>query len=106
MSNGDGGMSVERSVIPAEQSRLVGPKVISSFCSADEGQCVEVEVLEDGNVAVTDSKDPVRAMQLQFTPTEWDAFVLGVKSGEFDYARLADLAVGVDTATPAEIAAR
>ena len=46
--------------------------------------CVEV-ALADGQVAVRDSKDrngPV----LVFTPREWDAFVSGVRDGEFDLA--------------------
>lgn len=47
--------------------------------------CVEVAVI-DGKVAVRDSKDrggPV----LEFTPLEWDAFVGGVRDGEFDLTR-------------------
>jgi hypothetical protein len=48
-------------------------------------QCVEVEGLAEGGVAVRDSKDrdgPV----LRFTPKEWDAFLAGVRGGEFDLA--------------------
>jgi hypothetical protein len=44
--------------------------------------CVEVAFVED-RVAVRDSKDrggPV----LVFTPFEWEAFVGGVRDGEFD----------------------
>jgi hypothetical protein len=44
--------------------------------------CVEVAVV-DGKVAVRDSKErggPV----LVFTPLEWEAFVGGVRDGEFD----------------------
>jgi uncharacterized protein DUF397 len=44
--------------------------------------CVEVAFVED-RVAVRDSKDrngPV----LLFTPFEWEAFVGGVRDGEFD----------------------
>jgi hypothetical protein len=46
--------------------------------------CVEI-ALVDGGVAVRDSKDrdgPV----LMFTPLEWEAFVGGVRNGEFDLA--------------------
>ena len=52
----------------------------SSFCGASA--CVEVS-LSAGDVGVRDSKradSPV----LSFTRDEWNAFVLGVKSGEFD----------------------
>ncbi len=44
--------------------------------------CVEVAFV-DGKVAVRDSKDrhgPV----LVFTPAEWEAFVGGVRDGEFE----------------------
>jgi hypothetical protein len=45
-------------------------------------QCVEVALLTDG-IAVRDSKDP-EGPKLKFTPKEWDAFLHGVKGGEFD----------------------
>ncbi|GIH25672.1 DUF397 domain-containing protein [Acrocarpospora phusangensis] len=45
-------------------------------------QCVEVAQLKHG-IAVRDSKDP-DGPKLMFTPGEWDAFVHGVKGGEFD----------------------
>ncbi|MBP2705139.1 DUF397 domain-containing protein [Microbispora sp. RL4-1S] len=45
-------------------------------------QCVEVALLH-GGVAVRDSKDP-EGPRLLFTPTEWEAFIDGVKGGEFD----------------------
>jgi hypothetical protein len=44
--------------------------------------CVEV-AFADGKVAVRDSKDQ-RGPVLMFTPVEWDAFVGGVRDGEFD----------------------
>lgn len=69
-------------------------KVTSSFCSADEGQCVEVEALVNGDIAVSDSKDPGGA-PLVFSPTEWDAFIEGAKNGQFDYDRLAGREVTV-----------
>jgi len=37
----------------------------------------------DGKVAVRDSKDR-RGPVLVFTPAEWEAFVGGVRDGEFD----------------------
>jgi hypothetical protein len=57
--------------------------------SSHSGQlhdCVEVEGLPEGWVAVRDTKDrdgPV----LQFNPTEWQAFLDGVRGGEFDLAQ-------------------
>jgi hypothetical protein len=56
---------------------------ISSFCG--ESGCVEVAVLPD-LVAVRDSKREDDSPVLTFTPSEWEAFVSGVKGGEFDPA--------------------
>ncbi len=56
---------------------------ISSFCNY--GDCVEVGAAPDGVVLVRDSKDVDRRM-LSFTRDEWEAFVKGVKAGEFDFA--------------------
>jgi Domain of unknown function (DUF397) len=53
----------------------------SSFSTIAE--CVEVTVLDDGLIGVRDSKDPGASM-LAFTRAEMDAFVRGVKAGEFD----------------------
>ncbi|MER5645524.1 DUF397 domain-containing protein [Streptosporangium sp. NPDC002524] len=50
--------------------------------SAEGGDCVEVADLVDGGRAVRDSKDPSGPM-LRFTSGEWNAFVGGVKNGEF-----------------------
>jgi hypothetical protein len=47
--------------------------------------CVEV-AFADGRIAVRDSKDRQGAV-LTFTPHEWDAFVSGVRDGEFDLAK-------------------
>jgi hypothetical protein len=51
--------------------------------SAANGNCVEVAHLAGGNVGVRDSKAPSGPV-LIFTPGEWDAFVGGVRDGEFD----------------------
>lgn len=48
--------------------------------SAD-GNCVEVAEVPEG-VAIRDSKDRPGPV-LVFTPTEWAAFVAGVKGDEF-----------------------
>jgi hypothetical protein len=55
----------------------------SSHSSANGGACVEVAGNLPGVVAVRDSKDPDRPA-LVFTPTEWDSFTAGIKSGRFD----------------------
>jgi hypothetical protein len=46
--------------------------------------CVEVAFVEE-KVAVRDSKDRYGPV-LVFTRTEWDAFLGGVRDGEFDRA--------------------
>ena len=51
--------------------------------SGSSGNCVEVADNLPGVVAVRDSKDKTGPV-LTFTPDEWQAFVGGVKDGEFD----------------------
>jgi len=51
--------------------------------SGSEGQRVEVADLPGGFVAVRDSESP-EGPALIFTPAEWEAFVGGVRDGEFD----------------------
>jgi hypothetical protein len=46
--------------------------------------CVEVAVL-DSRIAVRNSEDAQGPM-LVFTPVQWQAFVDGVRDGEFDLA--------------------
>ncbi len=50
---------------------------------SDGGNCVEIANLSGGYRGVRDSKNPT-GPALVFTPGEWDAFINGVKSGEFD----------------------
>ena len=47
-----------------------------------DASCVEVAI-GNGKIAVRDTKDANKST-LHFTPKEWDAFVKGVKAGEFD----------------------
>ncbi|MET8339711.1 DUF397 domain-containing protein [Streptosporangium canum] len=54
-----------------------------SSYTGQTGNCVEVASLPSGGRAVRDSKDPDGPM-LRFTPDEWQAFINGVKDGEFD----------------------
>jgi hypothetical protein len=56
---------------------------IKSSLSSYNGNCVEVAGLADNIIRVRDSKNP-RGGMLSFTIAEWDAFVGGVRSGEFD----------------------
>jgi Domain of unknown function (DUF397) len=56
---------------------------IKSSLSAYNGNCVEVAGLADDTIRVRDSKHP-RGAVLSFTQAEWDAFVGGVRNGEFD----------------------
>lgn len=56
------------------------------FVKASKSQtsnCVEVAFVEEGHVAVRDSKNPDGGT-LVYTPAEWDAFLEGVRQGEFD----------------------
>lgn len=86
-----------------------GVRTVSSFCSADKPQCVEVTYTPDA-IEVRDTKlgdrSPVvefteaewrallaqaatldgaapRIGELQFTIDEWSAFVRGIQAGEF-----------------------
>ncbi|MGW9025071.1 DUF397 domain-containing protein [Streptomyces sp. NPDC055722] len=54
----------------------------SSF-SGGNGACVEVATTPDGGRAVRDTKDRAGGTQF-YTPAEWEAFIAGVKAGEFD----------------------
>lgn len=62
---------------------LSGAAWWKSSRSANNCACVEVAVLPDGHVGVRDSKNQ-DGPALVFTSAEWDAFIGGVKDGEFD----------------------
>jgi hypothetical protein len=55
----------------------------SSYSGSNGGNCVEVTELSGGHRGVRDSKNPT-GPALLFSPGEWNAFITGVKSGEFD----------------------
>jgi predicted secreted Zn-dependent protease len=61
-----------------EPSSVVWKKSTAS----DSGACVEVARLESVTM-LRDSKDPA-GPQLSFTAREWEAFLIGVRAGEFD----------------------
>ncbi len=50
----------------------------------DAGSCVEVAHI-DGSFVVRDSKNP-DGPTLHFTRPEWDAFVEGVRAGDFEFS--------------------
>jgi hypothetical protein len=54
-----------------------------SSLSFSNGNCVEVANLSGGEIGVRDSKNPEGTV-LRFTGDEWQAFIGGVRGGEFD----------------------
>lgn len=56
----------------------------TSSYSGKQGNCVQVKADDTGGVAVRHSSVPDDAI-LHFTADEWEAFVKGVKAGEFDF---------------------
>lgn len=55
----------------------------SSLSSAQGGNCVEVAALPGGGAVMRNSRDP-QGPALVYTAEEMDAFLAGVKAGEFD----------------------
>lgn len=54
-----------------------------SSLSNPSGNCVEVAALSDGSIAVRNSRQP-DGSALVYTRAEIDAFLAGVRNGEFD----------------------
>jgi hypothetical protein len=54
-----------------------------SSLSFANGNCVEVASLPGSKIGIRDSKDADGPV-LTFTPDEWNAFLGGVRNGEFD----------------------
>jgi hypothetical protein len=66
---------------------LTGARWFKSSFSGDGNNgagCVEVAFLAGGAVAVRDSKDRALAPHA-YPAAEWDAFLAGVRAGEFDH---------------------
>lgn len=51
---------------------------------SNNGTCVEVADLPDDSRLVRDTKHGGRGPVLRYTAAEWQAFIAGVKAGEFD----------------------
>jgi hypothetical protein len=67
--------------IPADQ--LASVRWRKSRASNPTGSCVEVAELADGAIAVRNSRHP-SGPALIYTRAEVEAFLTGVKNGEFD----------------------
>jgi hypothetical protein len=67
--------------VPA--GRLPGATWRKSGRSSAQGNCVELARLPGHGVAVRNSRDP-QGPALVFTDAELDAFLVGVKDGDFD----------------------
>ncbi len=63
-------------------AQSAGPYWIKSSLSYANAQCVEVASLPGGAVGMRDSKN-VNGPMLQFTLSEWQAFIAGIRNGEF-----------------------
>ena len=55
-----------------------------SSLSSGGDNCVEVGFADDGSIGVRDTKQQGNGPVLVFFPGEWEAFVGGVRRGEFD----------------------
>ena len=65
------------------RSRLSELDWAKSSLSYANGSCVEISGLSSEFINVRHSKDK-KGPILRFTPAEWDAFLGGVRMGEFD----------------------
>ncbi len=70
-------------MVPYEPNSGLTYRKSSRSNGSGGNNCVEVADLPDGVRVVRDSKDKA-GPTLAFTAGEWDAFIGGVKDGEFD----------------------
>ena len=66
-----------------DSSTMTGSTWVKSSLSFANGNCVEVSDQPGGTIGVRNSRDQEGAV-LRFTPDEWQAFLGGVRKGEFD----------------------
>ena len=74
----------------AEQKRYaeeIDPKTLTwqTPSGVTEGNQVQIAELPDGGYAMRESQYGDDGDVLWFTPGEWQAFVAGVRDGEFDF---------------------
>ena len=62
---------------------MAGSTWVKSSLSYANGNCVEVSDQPGGTIGVRNSRDREGPV-LRFTPDEWQAFLGGVRNGEFD----------------------
>ncbi|GAB1695082.1 DUF397 domain-containing protein [Krasilnikovia sp. M28-CT-15] len=74
---------MERIVNGMPAGQLPGVTWQKSGRSNPSGNCVECAALPDGGVAVRNSRDP-HGPALIYTAAEIEAFILGVRDGDFD----------------------
>ena len=68
---------------PLASSTMAGSIWVKSSLSFANGNCVEVSDQPGGTIGVRNSRDREGPV-LRFTPDEWQAFLGGVRNGEFD----------------------
>ena len=66
-----------------DSSTMTGSTWVKSSLSFANGNCVEVSDQPGGAIGVRNSRDR-KGPVLRFTPDEWQAFLGGVRNGEFD----------------------
>ncbi len=64
-------------------SAMTGSTWVKSSLSYANGNCVEVSDQPGGTIGVRNSREREGPV-LRFTPDEWQAFLGGVRNGEFD----------------------
>ncbi len=64
-------------------SPMTGTIWVKSSLSFANGNCVEVSDQPEGTIGVRNSRDREGPV-LRFTTDEWQAFIGGVRNGEFD----------------------
>jgi Domain of unknown function (DUF397) len=64
-------------------SVMASPTWVKSSLSYANGNCVEVSDQPESAIGVRNSRDPEGPV-LRFTSDEWQAFLGGVRNGEFD----------------------